>query len=334
MRAQSLFFEDVEIGAELPKLIANPTTESLVRYAAAADDYSPLHYDDAYAHMRGFSGVIVHGLFKAACSARMLGDWGGPKSWVKRMTTQYKSMDYPYHDMGCFGRVKGKYVRDGKAYAELEIWTENDLGKTTTAGAALVQLPARGADGPAYDPGNSLFSDDPPKPRPEVPNSLITDEMRKSLKIGEVSGTFRFTVDRRWLDRFATAYGDANPLWRDGEYAEREGLFGSVIAPPTFWAAMDPVETRVLQLESWMNAIPYKRSGGGNAVNEVEYLLPVRLNDEIAVSTTYTDIYEKEGRSGRLLFRERENTLVNGKGELVAKTRLSHVMSFNLDVLQ
>ena len=329
--AQNMFFEDVQVGAELPMMTVNPTTESLVRYAAAADDYSPLHYDDAYAHTRGFTGVIVHGLFKAACSARMLGDWGGPQSWVKRMITQYKSMDYPCHDMSCHGKVTGKYIRDGKACAELEIRTENDQGKVTTSGAALVQLPARRADGPAYDRGTSLFKDDAPKSRAEVPNSIITDEMRESLNIGNVSGEFTFTVDKRWVDRFATAYGDANPIWRDEKYAEKEGLFGGIIAPPTFWAAMDPVETRVLQLEGWMNAIPYKRSGGGNAVNEVEYFLPIRLNDAITVSTTYTEIYEKEGRSGRLLFRTRENSLVNGKGELVAKTRLSHVMSFNLE---
>jgi acyl dehydratase len=328
--AQNMFFEDVQVGAELPGLTANPTTESLVRYAAAADDYSRLHYDDAYAHMRGFTGVIVHGLFKAACSARQLGDWGGPQSWVKRMVTQYKSMDYPYHDMSCFGKVAGKYVRDGKAYAELEIWTQNDQGKITTSGAALVQLPARGTDGPAYDSAASLFSDGAPKARAEVPNSIITDEMRDSLKIGKVSGEFRFTVDKRWVDRFATAYGDANPVWRDEKYAAAEGLFGGIIAPPSFWAAMDPVETRVLLLEDWMDRIPYKRSGGGNAVNEVEYFLPIRLNDTITVSTTYKEIYEKEGRSGRLLFRARENDLVNGKGELVAKTRLSHVMSFDL----
>ena len=190
---------------------------------------------------------------------------------------------------------------------------------------------ARGLDGSAYDRETSLFRDDAPGARAEVPNSIITDAMRKSLKIGEVSGTFTFTVDKRWLDRFAAACGDTNPIWRDEKYAEKEGLFGGIIAPPTFWAAMDPVETRVLQLEDWMDAIPYKRSGGGNAVNEVEYFLPVRLNDTITVKTTYTEIYEKEGRSGRLLFRTRENSLINGSGDLVAKTRLSHVMSFNLE---
>lgn len=329
--AQQLFFEDVQVGVQLPKLTAQPTTESLVRYAAAADDYSRIHYDDAYARMRGFSGVIVHGLYKAACSARMLGDWGGPKSWVKRMLTQYKQTDLPFHDMACYGKVTAKYIKDDKAYAELEIWTENDNAKVTTSGAALVELPMRGTDGPAYDRENSLFRDDPPKDRQPVENSIITDEMRKSLNIGNVSGTFTHTIDKRWLDRFATAYGDANPIWRDEAYAKKEGLFDGIIAPPTFWAAMDPVETKVLNLEGWMDAIPYKRSGGGNALNEVEYFLPIRLNDTITVSTTYTEIYEKTGRSGRLLFRTRENNLVNGGGELVAKTRLSHVMSFNLN---
>ncbi|GHU02945.1 hypothetical protein FACS1894158_00160 [Betaproteobacteria bacterium] len=330
----NIFFEEIQEGAELPRLVAHPTTESIVRYAAAADDYSRIHYDDAYARMRGVPGVIVHGLYKAACAARLVCDWSGPKSWVKRMVTLYKHTDLPFHDMACYGKVNAKYVKDGKGYAELEVWTENHEGRVTTSGAALVLVPLRGDGGPEYDQEKSLFKDEPPKNRPPVNNSLITDEMRKTLKIGDVSGEFTFTVDKRWIDRFATAYSDMNPIWRDEAYAKKEGLFGGIVAPPTFWAAMDPVETRALLLESWMDTIPYKRSGGGNAVNEVEYFLPIRLNDTITVSTVYTEIYEKEGRSGRLLFRTRENSLVNGKGELVAKTRLSHVMSFNLNEKQ
>jgi acyl dehydratase len=62
----------------------------------------------------------------------------------------------------------------------------------------------------------------------------------------------------------------------------------------------------------------------------VEYFLPIRAGDTITVEVTYTDIFERDGRSGRLLFRIRENRLTNQRGELVAKARSGHVRSYDL----
>jgi hypothetical protein len=47
-----------------------------------------------------------------------------------------------------------------------------------------------------------------------------------------------------------------------------------------------------------------------------------------------TDIFERDGRSGRLLFRTRENVLTNQRGELVAKARSGHVRSYDLTKLR
>jgi acyl dehydratase len=160
--------------------------------------------------------------------------------------------------------------------------------------------------------------------------SLITDQMRKDLRLGEVAGTFTYEVDRKWVRQFAAAFDDPNPLWHDEAYARDAGRFGTVIAPPTFFAALDPVETRELLLDPWVETIPYKNTGGGNAFNEVEYFLPIRAGDTISVEVTYTDIFERDGRSGRLLFRIRENVLKNQRGELVARARSGHVRSYDL----
>lgn len=163
-----------------------------------------------------------------------------------------------------------------------------------------------------------------------VQGSIVTEEMRKTLKIGEEKGPFTYEVERSWIHRFAAAIGDPNPLWHDEEYAKKEGAFGSMIAPPTFFAAMDPVETKELQLETIGEQIPYKRSSGGNAFNEVEYFQPIRVGDVITVTTTYTDLYERDGRTGRLVFPVRENVFRNQRGEIVAKTRCGHVTGYDL----
>ncbi|MHB1006406.1 MAG: MaoC/PaaZ C-terminal domain-containing protein [Chloroflexota bacterium] len=141
--AEQLYYEDIAVGAELPPLIKHPTTEQLVRYAGAVNDYARIHYDYGYARHRGFPGVIVHGLFKAACMGQLVTDWAGPKAWVKKASAQYRGIDEPFHDMACKGKVVDKYIREGERLVDVEVWTENDKGQVTTKGAATILFPCR-----------------------------------------------------------------------------------------------------------------------------------------------------------------------------------------------
>lgn len=141
--AGQVYFEDIAVGMDVPGLVKRPTTEQLVRYAGAADDYARLHYDEPYARWRGFPRVLVHGLFKAACLGQMLCDWAGPRAWVQKMSTQYRHYDLPDHDLVCKGKVTGVFEREGSHFVEVEIWTENDEGRVTTTGKATVLVPSR-----------------------------------------------------------------------------------------------------------------------------------------------------------------------------------------------
>jgi acyl dehydratase len=54
---------------------------------------------------------------------------------------------------------------------------------------------------------------------------------------------------------------------------------------------------------------------------ELEFLQPIFAGDEIAVASEVADIYEKTGRSGRLVFTVLETTLRNQNGETVTRIR-------------
>jgi acyl-CoA thioesterase FadM len=71
-------------------------------------------------------------------------------------------------------------------------------------------------------------------------------------------------------------------------------------------------------------------TGGGNAFNEVEYERPIRVGDIITVTTRYTEVYEKSGSRGTLLFRVRVNEMRDVAGHLVATSRCGHVLSYQL----
>ena len=51
------------------------TRQDLVRYAGAAGDFNPLHYDDAFARSAGLPGVMAHGMFSAGLLGSFLVAW-------------------------------------------------------------------------------------------------------------------------------------------------------------------------------------------------------------------------------------------------------------------
>jgi acyl dehydratase len=91
-----LYYEDVQVGAEIPSVERSATTEQLVRYHAAAGDWDRIHFDYPYARSVGFPDVILQGMLKAGWLAQMIIAWAGPKIWVKKYGTQYRQIDVPW----------------------------------------------------------------------------------------------------------------------------------------------------------------------------------------------------------------------------------------------
>ena len=136
--------ETMDPGDELRPLVRVPTREQCVRYAGAANDFSPIHYDDAHARRRGFDQVIVHGLLKAAFLGDLLETWSAPQAgWVQRLSTQYRGTDLPGQPLICRARVAEKRVAEGCCRVDLELWIDNAQGETTTQGTATVVFEAK-----------------------------------------------------------------------------------------------------------------------------------------------------------------------------------------------
>ena len=142
--ADQVYFEDVNVGDEIPKLAKNCTTQQLVMWAAGSGDMYPIHYDRDFAVGNGLPGVIVHGALKNAFLGQMLWDWIGEKGKIKKYNCQYRGMDVPGQDIICRGVITAKRQEDGKSLVDLDIWTEKADGEKTSPGKATVILPSRG----------------------------------------------------------------------------------------------------------------------------------------------------------------------------------------------
>src|ERR1035437_3534900 len=116
-----LYWEDIEIGTELPALPKVATTRMLVQWAGASGDFVPLHYDDAFARSQGLPGIIVHGALKRQWLVQLITGWSGDDGTLKGFACQYRAMDVPRpmksltepndgETWWCKGKVTKKYV--------------------------------------------------------------------------------------------------------------------------------------------------------------------------------------------------------------------------------
>jgi acyl dehydratase len=152
---KQIYWEDITVGQEIPTLTKIATTMMLVKWAGAFGDFNPLHYENDFAvnYMRT-PGIIIHGTLKRQWLIQMMTDWVGDEGWLKKISTQFLSMDFPrkMKDLAgpqdgdilyCKGKVTAKEEKDGEHIIECKIWLENSKGEVTTSGAATALLPVR-----------------------------------------------------------------------------------------------------------------------------------------------------------------------------------------------
>ena len=129
----------------------------------------------------------------------------------------------------------------------------------------------------------------------------------------------RFPVEAGHVLAFARALGVAGELPRSGD-----------VAPPTFTIAsaqFDPdYALRPRPGAPWHGSggdagLVTEGAGGLHAEQHFVYHRPVRVGDVLAGTTRPGEEWEKQGRSGRLRFREQITEFRDESGELVVTAR-------------
>ncbi len=143
--AEQLYYEDIVVGSEITPLAKQPTTRQLVMWAGASGDYNQIHYDKDFAQSHGLSGVIVHGQLVCGFLGQLMTDWMGELGTLRKLTCNYRGMNFPGEALICKGKVNKKYVEDGEHYVECSLWAENVKEEKTVSGMAVIIMPSRGS---------------------------------------------------------------------------------------------------------------------------------------------------------------------------------------------
>ncbi len=140
---KELFYEDVEVGTEIPPLMKTATIEQLVRWAAATGNFGRIHYDTGLAKSTGLSGPSINGGLKFAWLGQLLSDWVGESGTIKSYGCSHRGIEFPGDTITYKGMVVRKNVEGDENRVECEIWSESVRGKKTTQGNAVVVLPSK-----------------------------------------------------------------------------------------------------------------------------------------------------------------------------------------------
>ena len=138
-----LYYEDVQVGDTIPKLVKSPVSHlQLVRYAGASGDFNPLHTDPKIGELIGVGGIIAHGMLIMGFVGQLLSDYVGPAA-LRKFDVRFKGMTRIDDVITCTGTITEKYETDGEARIAGKVQATDQNGEVKVAGTFVAALPHR-----------------------------------------------------------------------------------------------------------------------------------------------------------------------------------------------
>ena len=149
-------------------------------------------------------------------------------------------------------------------------------------------------------------------------SGLISDDLLAN--IGRQSEPRREIVTRRDIRKYAVATGSRLRKYLDGDVAP------PMFHVPLFWdvVELDQLTPDGVSIDTLLPKFPLQRAMAGGL--DIEYHQPIRPGDWLTAVRTLTAIYEKEGRSGPLIFYEVVMDIRNDDGQLMVREKTTRIL--------
>lgn len=142
----NVYFEDIDVGDEIPTWERQTDFMNWNRYAAVNDEFVFIHMDDeAGRKAQNEQGAFGMGNLRFAYLLNMLRDWAGDEVQIRELGVQYRAINQKNDVLTCSGTITEKNVEDGENLVRLDINVVNQEGQATCPGHAIVVLPSRGS---------------------------------------------------------------------------------------------------------------------------------------------------------------------------------------------
>ena len=136
VRTETLRYDEVEVGDELPDLDVPITATAIVAGAIASRDFQEVHHDRDLAVKRGSKDIFMNILTTNGYVGRFVTDWAGPEALLRTVDIRLGAPNYPDDLMHMTGVVSDK--RDG--VVTVAVVGANQLGNHVK-GTVTLELP-------------------------------------------------------------------------------------------------------------------------------------------------------------------------------------------------
>lgn len=143
MHHRELYFEDVQVGQELPTFVRTTGFMEWNRFAGANEEFVMIHMDDEAGRAAMQPAAFGMGNLRFAYLHNLIMDWIGAAGQIRKVGCQYRGLNFKNDTLICTGKIKDKYTRDGEHLVEIELAVLNQRGENTVPGFAVVALPSR-----------------------------------------------------------------------------------------------------------------------------------------------------------------------------------------------
>ena len=144
MERRQLYWEDVEVGQEIPSSYSLKLDATrFFLQVSGTQDYYPVHHDRDFARAQGVPDIFMNTGFLTAATGRLLTAWMGPDGWLCKYRIEMRKMNLLGDTMTVKGKVTDKYIREGLHYVDADVWCETDTQGVTTPCKASLILPAK-----------------------------------------------------------------------------------------------------------------------------------------------------------------------------------------------
>lgn len=138
------YYEDVEVGDEVPPVTIHLTVQRLVIEAGANRAFPPIHHNTEVAQALGAPEMFANNGFIQAMWERTYREFIGLDGVVKKVGPfRIQTFNTAGDSVVTPGVVKRKWQENGENLVELEMWCENSKGISVGPGPVLVALPSK-----------------------------------------------------------------------------------------------------------------------------------------------------------------------------------------------
>ena len=102
-----------------------------------------VHWEDEMSKRTGNPAAYDYGAQRNAWMGHLVTDWIGDDGWMRKLSVQFRRFNYIGDTTWCKGKVSAKSVENGEYRVELDLWADDQRGRQTTIGKAIVQLPSK-----------------------------------------------------------------------------------------------------------------------------------------------------------------------------------------------